>query len=310
MDDGARPAEHTRLRTPVTRTFTPRRVSVLTSEFEALADRLLDDCLAMGRFDAMRDYALPLVHGSMARMSGIPEERHVRFSEGVRDIETIDNTRESVERMATAVEQMGALFSELLSKRRARPRDDLISAIAAVEQDALDWEDRVATCVLIISAAAGVTVGAIGNSLRALLDNPGECKRFRDGSAAPGDAVEELLRFDPTPVGLVRSAREDLVAFDVHVKKGEQVIALVGAANRDPEAFDEPDRVDLTRRPLTHLAFGHGRHFCLGASLARAQVGVALQRLLERAPNIQRTPDSLAWRGGLQRVLSSLHVSV
>ena len=256
----------------------------------------------------MQDYALPFVRGAMAEISGIPEHLAQRFSRGVRDIELVSTSRKSIERMARAVHDLGRLFDELLDERRARPTGDLISAIAGLGDDALSWEERIATCILIISAGAGVTVGAIGNSMRALLEDPESCAKFRGWEAAPPNALDELLRFDPTSVGLVRIAREDVQAFGVTVRKGEQVVALLGSANRDPEAFDEPDRLDLARRSVTHLAFGHGVHFCLGASLARAQMGVALKRLFERAPEVQRTQEPLQWRGGFQRALSTMRV--
>jgi cytochrome P450 len=302
--------EHTRLRTPVARTFTPQRVAALVPRFESLADSLLESCLSLGQFDAIEDYALPFVRIGMAELSGIPEGQRPDFSRCVADMETVTNTREAIERMAAATQELGNLFHDLLAMRRARPTSDLISAIAALEGENFSSDDQIATCVLLISAGAGVTVGAIGNSLLALLLNRDECARFRDGEIGRNDAVEELMRFDSTSASLQRTAREDLEISGTRISRGDRVLGVVGSANRDPEVFADPDRLDLTRRSSDHLAFGRGVHFCIGASLARAQVRIALERLLLRAPDLRRTRASLVWRGGLQRALSSLPVTI
>lgn len=302
--------EHTRLRTPVARTFTPQRVAALIPRFESLADSLLESCLSFGQFDAIEDYALPFVRTGMAELSGIPEEQRPDFFRCVAEMETVTNTREAIERMAAATQELGSVFGDLLEVRRAHPRSDLISAIAALEGGNFNVDDQIATCVLIISAGAGVTVGAIGNSLLALLLNRDECARFRRGEIDRNDAVDELMRFDSTSASFQRTAREDLEISGVRVSRGDRVLGIVGSANRDPEIFQDPDRLDLTRRPSDHLAFGRGVHFCIGASLARAQVRIALERLLLCAPELRRTHASLVWRGGLQRALSSLPVTI
>ena len=302
--------EHTRLRTPVARAFSPRRAEQLSPRFYEIAGSLADLCASSHGFNLMETYALPLVRTAMAEISGVPADERPRFSRLVTEQESITNTREAIERNAVAVAELGELFDRLLRKPREAPGDDYLSLVASLEPDALSWEERIATCVLVISAGAGVTVGAIGNALRALLENPSELTRFRAGDVDLDDAVDELLRFDPTAVALVRVAKENLNAFGVRVAKGEKVTAILGAANRDPEAFEDAEQLDLARQPHHHLGFGHGTHYCIGASLAKAQVRIALEVLLRRWPALTRTPAALVWRGGLQRVLSSLPVRV
>ena len=300
--------EHTRLRKPVARAFSPRRAEQLSPRFRAIAEDLTVSCGSSSTFNAMGSYALPLVRTAMAEIGGVPEESRARFSHLVSEQESTTNTREAIERNASAVTELGTFFDELLRERREAPIDDYLSLVASLEPEALSWQERIATCVLVISAGAGVTVGAIGNALRALLEHPSELARFRDGDVDPDDAVDELLRFDPTAVALVRVAKRDTNAFGVKVAKGEKVTAVLGAANRDPEAFEDPERLDLARQPRHHLSFGHGEHYCIGASLARAQVRIALEVLLSSRPGLVRAPSPLVWRGGLQRVLASLPV--
>ena len=302
--------EHTRLRTPVARAFSPRHAEQLSPRFYEIAGSLADLCASSHGFNLMETYALPLVRTTMAEISGVPADERPRFSRLVTEQESITNTREAIERSAVAVADLGELFDRLLRERREAPGDDYLSLVASLEPDALSWEERIATCVLVISAGAGVTVGAIGNAVRALLENPSELTRFRAGDVDLDDAVDELLRFDPTAVALVRVAKENLNAFGVRVAKGEKVTAILGAANRDPEAFEDAEQLDLARQPHHHLGFGHGTHYCIGASLAKAQVRIALEVLLRRWPALTRTPAALGWRGGLQRVLSALPVRV
>jgi len=300
--------EHSRLRDPIARTFTPQRVAHLLPRFEATADSLMDACLSRSEFDAIQDYALPLVRGAMAELSGIPMDQRPQFSRLVGDIESTTNTRVAIERNARAVEELGKMFEDLLAARRQKPEDDLISAIANLNEASLTSEERVATCVLVISAGAGVTIGAIGNGVVALLAPPEERISFLREEVDAAGAVDELLRFDSTSAAVVRIAKEEAEISGVRIAKGEKVTGILGSANRDPGAFRNPDRLDLTRGPRDHLGFGRGIHFCIGASLAKAQVRVALQRLLRRSPDLRRTAVPLHWRGGLQRALASLSV--
>jgi cytochrome P450 len=187
-----------------------------------------------------------------------------------------------------------------IGERHTAPGDDLISGLIAARErdDALNEDELVSTCVLLLAAGHQTTLHGIGNATLALLRHPHAQDALRADPAGLATAVEELLRYDGPLQRVWRTARTDLELGGQRIRSGDDVVLVLGAANRDPAVFPEPDRLDIGRRDQRHLAFGHGAHFCLGAALARLEIRVAVGRLLERLPPLKLASDALEWRSG------------
>jgi cytochrome P450 len=293
--------DHRRLRRLVTKAFTPRMVEQLRPRIQAIADELLDAVAARGSMDLAAEYAFPLPITVIAELLGVPAADQDRFRRWSDAIITPVLTDEALEgffaEMGAFVEYLTAFFAE----RRASPTDDLVSALlrARDEGDALSEDEVFGTVVLLIVAGHETTVGLIGNAVLNLLEHPAELARVReDPSLLPG-AIEEVLRREgPVERTLNRWATTDVELGGQTIRRGELVIAIVNAADRDPERFAEPDRLDVGRIDTRHLAFGRGSHYCLGAPLARLEAEIALATLLRRLPNLRLTlpREELRWR--------------
>jgi cytochrome P450 len=196
-----------------------------------------------------------------------------------------------------AYAEMSSYFQALFAERRRHPREDLLSALVAAEQDGqrLDEAELLALTALILGAGHETTTNLIGNSVLALLRNPGERKRLQDDPGLIASAVEEFLRWDSPVQGTDRVASEDCEIDGHRIAKGTFVVTLLGAANRDPARFPEPDRLDLARGDGRHVSFGQGIHFCLGAHLARVEAQIAVEALLRRFPDLDGPTDPPDW---------------
>jgi cytochrome P450 len=291
------PPDHTRLRRLVSSTFTARRVQAI----EAIVDDLLDRMA--GEVDFIDAFAFPLPVNVIGELLGVPEPDRAQFQTLIRDwsqvLEII--TPEVLAVADPAAATVRAYLAELVSLRRREPGPDLISALVAAEEegDRLTEDELLTMAALLFAAGFETTTNLLANGLVAVLGSPAQAGLVhRD----PVTAVEELLRFD-TPVQLVsRVAYEPVELGGVTVDAGERVVAYLGAGNRDPERFADPDRLDLARGDCAPLSFGGGIHYCLGAPLARLEAQVAFPALLRRFPHIELcgTPerrDSLAIRG-------------
>jgi cytochrome P450 len=204
---------------------------------------------------------------------------------------------ETMQKALTALSQFIVYFAGLIEKRRNEPQDDLLSGLIAAEEggDHLSTEELFALCVLVFIAGHETTQSLIGNGLLALLRNRDQFELLRDDPSLMRNAIEELLRYD-SPVQLTaRNATDDIRVGDVTVNKGEQVVVLLGAGNRDPDVFDDPDRLDIRREKTQVLSFGAGVHFCLGAPLARLEANIAFTELLKRFPDMDLA-DEPEWR--------------
>ena len=292
------PPDHTRLRGLVNKAFTPRVVEGLRPRIEQIVGRLIDAALEKGEVDVMEDIAYPLPVQIICDMLGVPVEDNARFrawtNEAARSLDPdFALPPEEIERRQRTFEAMQGYFTDLVAHRRADPRDDLISALIAAEDEGktLTETELISTCILLLIAGHETTVNLIGNGTLQLLRHPGQLQKLRDDPSLIGTAVEELLRFDP-PVQLTgRLALEDMEFGGKTLKKGDQAVILIGAANRDPEQFTEPQRLDVTRTENRHLAFGMGVHFCLGAPLARVEGRIALGELVRRARVMELLTD-------------------
>ena len=300
------PPAHTRLRGLVLRAFTSRRVGGMAPEISALAHRLID-AIEAPEFDLLPAFAERLPVVVIARLLGVPEamgSELLAWSHAMLAIYQARRDRAVEERADAAAREFAAYLRELVAERRGRPADDLISHLVAAESDdgRLTTDETIATCILLLNAGHEATVNTIGNAVLALLTATDDPARHATAPAIAA-TVEEALRFDPPLHLFTRIAREDVELFGHRFAAGDTVGCLLGAAGRDPARFADPESFD-PRRPNAseHLAFGAGRHFCLGAPLARLELAVALPVLFERLPRlrIERPPvfvDRYHFRG-------------
>jgi cytochrome P450 len=298
---GSDPPDHTRLRTLVNKAFTPRHIRQLTSRIQDLVDGLLDDVEARGEMEAINDFAYPLPITVIAEMLGVPSEDRDFFRDASQKIAVALGPIEDMQVALRALEgrnQLVQYFNDLIPKRKAEPRDDLLTALLEVEDagDVLSHGELLAMLLLLLVAGHETTVNLMGNGLLALLRHPDQFERLRTEEGIARQAVEELLRYD-SPVQMTgRIAKVDVEIGNVRVKAGQFVSTIVASANRDPEAFADPDTLDLTREPCNHLSFSAGIHFCLGAQLARLEGQIALTTIARRLPKIALATEDLTWR--------------
>jgi cytochrome P450 len=282
---GMDPPDHTRLRKLVAKAFTPKTVENLRPGIVRLTDELLDRL--EGRVDIISALALPLPMNVIGEMLGVPADQRVALQPYIRDaVATLElnPTLKQIDAAAAANRVITEQFDALIEERRTTRTGDLLSELVHVEEqgDQLDHNELLSTIMLLFGAGFETTTNLIGNGLLALLDHPDQMQRLRDDPSLMKTAIEELLRWD-SPVQVDgRVAFEDVDLHGVTVAAGEQVVTLLGAANRDPRMYTEPDCFDVGRVAQAPMSFGAGIHYCLGAALARAEGHVVFERLLER----------------------------
>lgn len=309
------PPDHTRIRSLVNKAFTRRVVDAMRPRIQSLVDELLDAVEPAGEMELMRDFAEPLPITVIAEMLGVPAEDRARFKSWSDDMTALLDPFNSPKGLKGAQEAfvgLAAYFRDIFAQRRRAPRDDLVSRLVAAEEggDALSEAELLSTCVIILGAGHETTTKLIGNAVIALLGHPDERKRFADDPGLARTAVDEFLRFD-APVQLTdRVATRDCEIGGRRVRKGQIVGLLLAAANRDPEVFADPDRLDLGRRDNPHVSFGQGHHFCLGAQLARVEAEVALTTLVQRFPEFDGDPNPPRVPSMLLRGPASLPLSL
>ncbi len=301
------PPDHTRLRALVSKAFTPRVVETLRPHIQQIVDGLVDAAEGRGAMDLIEHFAYPLPVIVICEMLGVPVEDHERFKgwglDIARGLDAILLPPDSdVGRRAVAGRRaLAEYFRDLIAERRAAPRADMLSALIAAEEagDKLSEDELLATCILLLVAGHETTVNLIGNGTLALLRHPDQLRRLRDNPGLIGTAVEELLRYDGPVQRTARIPSEDITIGGHTIPKGEMVMPFIGAADRDPAQFPEPDRLDITRADNRHIAFGWGIHFCLGAPLARVEGQIAINTLLQRLPKLALDTDTPEFRQSL-----------
>jgi cytochrome P450 PksS len=310
------PPDHTRLRALVQKAFTPRLVEQLRPRVESMANELLDALRGRPHFDLIRDYALPVPTTVISELLGVPARDRGRFHWWSNAIVATSPTGVGRFRAVPYVWAFLRFIRRLIRAKRAAPADDLLSALtqAEAEGDRLSEDELVAMAFLLLVAGHETTVNLIGNGVLALLQHPDQLDRLRAESDIIKPAVEELLRYaGPLELATERFVREDVSVAGVTIPRGAQVFAALASANRDGRQFPDPDRLDVTRDPNRHLAFGLGPHFCVGAPLARLEGQVAIAALLRRTADLRLAvaPGRLRWRRGLVlRGLKRLPVAV
>ncbi len=308
------PPLHTRLRRLASRAFTTNRVRSLRPVVERMADELLDEAIERRDVELMEDVALPLPIRVIGELVGVPVSDRpllqplVRAAKG--GIEPAA-TPDELCAAGDAVAELNAYFGRLLDERERHPADDLLSALVAAREadDQLTREEIAATAWLLFAAGYETTASLVGSGTLALLENPDQQERWRRDPSIGATAVDELLRWDSPVQVNPRIALVPLEMLGAHLEPGDSVLALQGAANRDPDRFADPETLDLARSDNQPLSFGWGIHHCLGAPLARMEGEVLLTRLLQRCAQLECLDETPAWRGDMTvRGLAHLHV--
>jgi cytochrome P450 len=287
------PPDHGRLRGLVVKAFTARRVEDMRPRIQEIVDRTLDRVASCGQMDLIADFALRLPVTVICDMLGIPEEDHEMIFSGARGggrlLDPVPLSRAEIDQANADNRATAAYFHSLFELRRRQPGDDLTSQLVQAEEEGhkLTNEELTANVILLFGAGHETTVNLIGNGLLALHRNPDQLRLLKENPTLVSNAIEELLRYDSSVQMTGRTTLEDVSVGGVDVAKGETVLCLLGAANRDPAAYPDPDRLDITRSNIRPMSFGGGIHFCLGAQLARIEGEVAIATLLRRLPNLK-----------------------
>jgi cytochrome P450 len=293
--------DHRRLRRLVTNAFTPRMVEQLRPRIQEIADELIDRVTDRGSMELVDDFAFPLPITVIAELLGIPVEDQDRFRVWSNSFVLPPMTPELQEQLALHTDEFVAYLDELFAARRAKPTEDLVSALVRAEDegDHLSENELYSMVVLLIVAGHETTVSLITNAVHALLTHPEQLDALRADPGLLPTAVEELLRFDsPVERTITRWATADVELGGRKIARGDLLIAVVGSANRDADQFPDAAELDLGRVENKHVGFGRGPHYCLGAPLARLETEIALETLLRRLPNLRLAvaEDDLYWR--------------
>lgn len=292
MDDPG----HRRLRTLVVKPFTPKAIAKIGERVEELANDLLDELEPRGEIDLRSQFALPIPSTVISEMLGIPESDQDQFADGMQAVLAgAGNVQDAswLNSMSSVID----LTRQLIERKRSHPGADIMTGLIAAEDDGdrLDDDELLAMVFTLITAGYETTFNLITNAVVTLLDHPDQLTQLRaepDNDALWRTAIEEIVRY-ASPIGGTKPATtvEDVSLHGETIPAGAMVIPLLHSANHDPEAFDDPERFDITRHPNNHIGFGHGVHFCLGANLARLETRVALGVLLRRNPNLRLAVD-------------------
>jgi len=300
------PPDHTRLRALASAAFTPRRVEQLRSHIQDVMDTLLNKLVSSGRMDVIADFAGPAPAIVTAELLGVPAADHAKLKDWSQDFaEMLGNFQHNpdrIPRVLRSVENLCSYFRTAMIEQQAHAREGLIQAMMNAEVDGarLTAEEIIANLIVTMVGGLETTTNLIGNGVLTLLRNPAELEQLRADSSLIPSAVEELLRYESPSQHTARLAPDNVELGGKKILKRQAVIAVMGAGNRDPERFPDPDRLDLARKDNRHLAFGWAAHFCFGAALARLEGQIAFETLLRRLPDLAlETKAPLEWRHNL-----------
>jgi cytochrome P450 len=310
------PPAHGRVRGLASKAFTPRRVEALRLHIQDITSSLLDAVQDKGKMDIIADLAYPLPAIVTAEMLGVPTSDWRLLTAWSADFaQVLGNFQHNPDRapqVIKSLEEMTAYFRAAIQEQRRHPRDGLIHAYLAAEIDGdrFSEDEVVANTIVTMVGGQETTTNLIGNGVLSLLRNPDQLEKLRADPSLVPSAVEELLRYESPSQHTARLAPDDVLLGGKQIRKRQAVIAVMGAANRDPERFPDPDRLDITRQDNRHVAFAWASHFCFGAPLARIEGQTAFATLLRRMPNLQLQPGPVCWRENLGlRGLTALTVT-
>jgi cytochrome P450 len=310
------PPAHGRVRGLASKAFTPRRVEVLRSHIQDITNSLLDAVQAQGHMNVLEDLAIPLPAIVTAEMLGVPISDWKQLTKWSTDFAgVLGNFQHNPERATQAIkslEEMIVYFRAAIQEQQKHPSDGLIHALltAEIDGDRLTEEEVIANTIVTMVGGQETTTNLIGNGVLTLLRHPDQLEKLKGDLSLIPSGIEELLRYESPSQHTARLAPDDVMLGEKMIRKRQAVIAVMGAANRDPERFPDPDRLDLSRVDNRHVAFAWASHFCFGAPLARIEGQIAFKTMLERMPNLSLDPGPITWRENLGlRGLTALHVS-
>ena len=294
--------DHRRLRSLVSKAFTPKYIQSLRPGIQQIADDLLDRVQDQGHMDLVMEYAFPLPITVISNMLGVPSDGRALIREWSELFSGGGSARQDPSRVLIT-QTFATYLSQLIAEKRARPQEDLISQLVQIEEagDRLDEDELLSMIALLIFAGHETTSNLIGNGMLMLFDNPAQFQRLKADLSLVPTAVEEFLRYNgPVLSPAPRYATEEVTLGGQHIQKGDMVLTMLGSANHDESQFTQPEELDIARSLNRHVAFGHGIHACLGAPLARLEGDIAFTTLLRRLPGLRLAMprDAVTWRGG------------
>lgn len=299
------PPYHTRLRSLCASGFTPSRVAVLRAHIQDVVNGLINRFIGEGSADIVADLAALMPAIVTAKMLGVPVEDHESLKKWSLDFaEILGNFQHNPDRIARvleSVEEMTAYFRDAIRRQKTHPREGLLHSLATASVDGaqLTEDEIIANCILTMIGGQETTTNLIGSGVVTLLRHPQQMRMLMDDPALMPSAVEELLRFESPIQHTARVAHDDVTLGAKQIRRGQSVIAVIAAANRDPERFPDPDTLDLKRADNRHLAFGWAAHYCFGAPLARIEGQIAFATLLRRLKNLELASDEIVWHDNL-----------
>jgi cytochrome P450 len=299
------PPRHTQLRKLCSTAFTPRRVERLEARIEDIADRLIARVGPTGRMDVVADFAAPFPAIVFAALLGVPEEDHACLKAWSADFaEMLGNFQHNIDRVARVLKSTAAMvdyFRRAIREEERPLAEGLLKSLleAEVDGERLSEDEVIANAIVTMVGGQETTTNLIASGLLTLLRQPAKLAELRERPEIIAGAVEELLRYESPSQHTGRICREDTLLGGKLIRKGAAVMAVMAAANRDPERFEDPDTLDFERADNRHLAFGWAAHFCFGAPLARMEGRIAFRTLLDRLPNLARDADQVEWRENL-----------
>ncbi|GCE09019.1 cytochrome P450 [Dictyobacter aurantiacus] len=302
---GMDPPLHTRQRGLIHRSFTPRMVEHMRERIESIVTELLDAVQAKGEFDLMDDLAFPLPSTVIFELLGIPLELRDsvrRSSETIAAFVSLTTPAPGqLQQMAASLQIVADQLRPIIAQRRTQPQNDFLSSLVQVEEhgEYLSEQELIILITMLLFAGHETTTNLLGNGIFALLNHPRQWELLKANPSLVNGAVEEMLRFSSPVTIISRFITEDLTMDGKRIHKGEQVRLALGAANRDPKHFPDPNAFNITRKPERILSFGFGIHFCVGAALARMESQIVLTELIRRMPNLRIANDSYQWRPNL-----------
>ncbi len=298
------PPDHTRMRRLVNLAFTPRFLQRLVPRIEQIVEQLITETRMHDQIDFIESFCLPLPTIVICDMLGIPQQSRDQYRRDVDGLLYFSSAggpglNDTIDHARTCLDDLITIFDELISLRRDKPTDDLLSAMVRVEAegDRLSRDELFALCVFLFLAGHETTMGMLASGTLALLQNPDQFELLKeDLDGRVTSAVEEFVRYEPSVTRGVRQVNQDFEWRGKQIRHGQTVTMLIGAANRDPGQFPNPDRLDITRHPNKHLGFGHGIHFCLGAPLARLESQIAFRSIARHLPNMRLATDHVEYK--------------
>lgn len=295
--------EQTRLRSLISRQFTPRVIENMRQQIQQITDRLLDAVETNGEMDVIHDFAFPLPATVVARLLGIDDSDLNEFRRWSDDfVKFIGGQSNLAEEFSAyhSLKRLAEYFGREIARLRTQPKNETLLSLFVHAEDPdgsrLTDTEIITNSMLLLAAGHETTTHLIGNGLILLMRHPEARKRLQADPSLWSSAIEEMLRFEPPVQWNSRVAREDTELHGVQIRKGEWVNIALAAANRDPARFSNPDVFDITREDNKHLSFGFGPHYCLGAALARMEGSIALSTLLRRFPNLRLAGRKVHWR--------------